>query len=78
MRSSIAIEILIIAVGIFMLQGIALAHSIVHQLEMKLGWLVALYLLLFILLAQMFVLLAAFGIIDNFVDFRRKIASRSD
>ncbi|MCK5918311.1 MAG: DUF2232 domain-containing protein [Cocleimonas sp.] len=74
MRSTIAIEILIIAVGIFMLQGIALAHGVVHQLEMKPGWLVALYILLFILLAQMFVLLAAFGIIDNFVDFRRKIA----
>ena len=74
MRSSIAIEILIIAVAIFMLQGIALVHSIVHQLEMKAGWLIALYFLLFILLAQMFVLLAAFGIIDNFVDFRRKLA----
>ena len=74
MRSTIAIEILIIAVSIFMLQGLALAHGIVHQLEMKLGWLVALYVLLFILLAQMFVLLAAFGIIDNFVDFRRKFA----
>jgi hypothetical protein len=70
----IAIEILIIAVGIFMLQGIALVHSVVHQLEMKPVWLIALYVLLFILLVQMFVLLAAFGIIDNFVDFRRKIA----
>ncbi|HIO91939.1 MAG TPA: DUF2232 domain-containing protein, partial [Leucothrix mucor] len=74
----IATELLIIAVGIFMLQGIALAHSIVNQRGMKPFWLVALYVLLFILLAQMIVLLAAFGIIDNFVDFRRKIASRSD
>jgi hypothetical protein len=72
--SRVAVEILIIAVGVFMLQGIALAHSIVYQLEMKSGWLIALYILLFILLAQMFVLLAAFGIIDNFVDFRRKLA----
>jgi hypothetical protein len=72
--SKVAIEILMIAVGVFMLQGIALAHGIVYQLEMKSGWLVALYILLFILLAQMFVLLAAFGIIDNFVDFRRKLA----
>ena len=72
--SVIAIEILIIAVGIFMLQGIALAHALVHQLEMKPVWLIALYILLFILLAQMFVLLAACGIIDNFVDFRRKFA----
>jgi hypothetical protein len=70
----IAIEILIIAVGIFMLQGVALVHSVVHQLEMKPVWLIALYVLLFILLVQMFVLLAAFGIIDNFVDFRRKLA----
>lgn len=74
MDSILAIEVLIIAVGIFMLQGVALAHSVVYQLEMKAGWLVALYVLLFVLLTQMFVLLAAFGIIDNFVDFRRKIA----
>ena len=72
--SALAIEILIIAVAIFMLQGLALAHGIVAQLEMKVGWLVALYILLFFLLPQMFVLLAAFGIIDNFVDFRRKLA----
>ena len=71
--SILAIEVLIISVGIFMLQGLALAHGIVHQLEMKAGWLVALYILLFILLTQMFILLAAFGIIDNFVDFRRKL-----
>ena len=76
--SMIAVEILVIAVGLFMLQGIALAHSIVNQREMKPFWLVALYVLLFIISPQMIVLLAAFGIIDNFVDFRRKLTSRSD
>ncbi len=75
-KSSLAIEVLIVAVGIFMLQGIALTHSVVYQLEMKAGWLVALYVLLFVLLVQMFVLLAAFGIIDNFVDFRRKLPQK--
>ena len=77
-NSTLAVEILIIAIGIFMLQGIAIAHSVVYQLEMGAGWLVALYILLFVLilvlLPQMFVLLAAFGIIDNFIDFRAKIA----
>lgn len=76
--STLAVEILIIAIGIFMLQGIAIAHSVVYQLEMGAGWLVALYVLLFVLilvlLPQMFVLLATFGIIDNFIDFRAKIA----
>ena len=76
--NKMAIEILVIAVGIFMLQGVAIAHGIVNQREMKPYWLVGLYVLLLILLAQMIVLLAAFGIIDNFVDFRRKTASRSD
>lgn len=71
--STLVIEILIISVSVFMLQGLALAHGIVYQLGMKAGWLVTLYILLFILLAQMFILLAAFGIIDNFVDFRRKL-----
>ena len=76
LKNTLAIEILIVAVGIFMLQGIALVHNIVYQFKMKTGWLVALYVLLFILLVQMFVLLAAFGIIDNFVDFRRKLPQK--
>ncbi len=74
MNSTLTVEILIIGVSLFMLQGLAVAHSIVYQLEMKAGWLIALYILLFVLLAQMFVLLVAFGIIDNFIDFRAKIA----
>ncbi len=77
-KNTLAIEILIIAVCIFMLQGVALVHGIVKQQGMKPYWLVGLYVLLFIMLPQMTVLLAAFGIIDNFVDFRRKLATRSD
>lgn len=76
--SSLAIEVLVIATGIFALQGVALVHGVVAQREMKPYWLVALYVLLFLFLAQMIVLLAAFGIVDNFVDFRRKTALRSD
>lgn len=77
-KNPLAVEILIIAVGIFMIQGVALVHSIIHQLGMKPGWIIGLYILLFVLLVQMVILLAAFGIIDNFVDFRKKLSARSD
>lgn len=77
-NSQLVVGVLIIAIGLFMLQGVSLVHGVVNQLEMKPQWIVGFYILLFILFQIVIVLLAAFGIIDNFVDFRRKIANRSE
>ncbi len=69
------IELIMIAVAIFMFQGISLVHALVNQRGMHTGWLIGVYVFMFLLLVQMIVLLAAFAIIDNFVDFRSKIAT---
>jgi len=71
------IELIMVGVAVFMFQGLSLAHSIVKQREMNVRWLVGLYVLMFLLLIQMIVLLATFGLVDNFADFRRKIANRN-
>ncbi len=71
------IELIMVGVAIFMFQGLSLAHALVKQRDMKSGWLVGLYVLMFLLLIQMIVLLATFGIIDNFVDFRRNKTSNT-
>jgi len=69
-------ELIMVAIAIFMFQGLSLAHAVVKLRNLGAGWLIALYALMFILLIQMIVLLAAFGIIDNYVDFRQKLASK--
>jgi uncharacterized protein YybS (DUF2232 family) len=69
-------ELIMVAIAIFMFQGLSVAHSLVKQRGMGSGWLIALYALMFILLIQMIVLLATIGLIDNFVDFRQKQASK--
>ena len=73
--NQLIVELIMVGVVIFMFQGLSLAHALVKQREMNSGWLVGLYVLMFLLLIQMIVLLATFGIIDNFVDFRKKVSS---
>ena len=74
--NQIITEVIMVAIAIFMFQGLSLAHGLVKLRGLKTGWLIALYVLLFVLLIQMTVLLATFGVIDNFVDFRQKQASK--
>ena len=69
-------ELIMVAIAIFMFQGLSLAHGLVKLRGMGSGWLIVLYVLMFILFIQMIVLLATFGLIDNFVDFRQKQANK--
>ncbi len=71
-RNQLIIELIMVGLAVFMFQGLSLAHAMINQREMSSRWLIGLYVLLFLLLIQMIVLLAAFAIIDNFVDFRKK------
>lgn len=75
--SHLIIELIMVGIAVFMFQGLSLAHSIVKQREMNVRWLIGLYVLMFLLLIQMIVLLATFGLVDNFSDFRRKIARKN-
>lgn len=69
-------ELIMIAIVIFMFQGLSLAHALVKLGNLGSGWLIAVYALLFLLMIQMIVLLATIGIIDNFVDFRQRKANK--
>ena len=57
---------------LFFLQGLAVAHGVVARAGMHTGWLVALYVLLFIAMAYAAVLVALIGLADVFADFRGK------
>jgi hypothetical protein len=75
--NQLIIELIMVGVAIFMFQGLSLAHSIVKQRDMSIRWLIGLYVLMFFLLIQMIVLLATFGLVDNFADFRRKVVNKN-
>ena len=72
--NQLVIELIMVGVAVFMFQGLSLAHALVKQREMHSGWIIGLYVFMFLLLIQTIVLLATFAIIDNFVDFRAKVA----
>lgn len=74
--SQLPVELIMVGIAVFMFQGLSLAHSIVKQLNLRKTWLVVLYGLMFLLLIQMIILLATFGIIDNFADFRQKLTKK--
>ena len=72
----IIIELIMVGLAVFMFQGLSLAHALVKQRGMNTRWLVGLYILMVLLPVQMIVLLATFGIIDNFSDFRQKLLNK--
>lgn len=76
-RSAWLIDLILVGLGMFLFQGIALIHSVRAQLKAHRAWLLALYLPLAILPVQTGLLVAVFGMVDTFADFRGYLASRT-
>ncbi len=70
--NQLVVELIMVGIAVFMFQGLSLAHALVKRYNLKIAWLIGLYVMMFLLLIQMIVLLATFGIIDTFVDFRHR------
>lgn len=60
----------------YLLTGLAVIHSVVRQTGRGNAWLVAIYILL-ALLPQATLLLAGCGLLDTWVDFRRRVQAKS-
>ena len=58
----------ILAIAVFVIQGLAVAHALVKRFAMSRGWLILVY----VLLVQMLLLLAALGMLDNWLNLRRQ------
>jgi hypothetical protein len=65
-------ELALIVVVLYMLQGLAIVHSVVNARGASIGWLVGLYLLLFLLPPQVILLLALTGLTDVWVNLRAR------
>ena len=61
----------------YLLVGLAVIHSVVRQTGRSSGWLAAVYVLL-ALLPQATLLLAGAGLLDTWVDFRRRLLAKGD
>ena len=72
----LAANLALVAVMLFLFEGVAVIHGVVAKLKLAQGWLVALYVLMFLVLPQMVVLLSALGYADAWVDFRSRVKAR--
>lgn len=77
--AAIAVELLMVVAVPFLLQGLAVAHALVVGRGAAKGWLIALYILLFLpfTMGQALTLLALSGAVDNWLDFRALLSRRA-
>lgn len=76
-RSALLIDLIFVGLGLFLFQGIALVHSVRVQLNVHRTWLLALYIPLALLPVQTGLLVAVFGMVDTFADFRGYLVRRT-
>lgn len=70
-------NLMIVLVFFYLLQGLAIIHSVVAERELSVGWLVGLYLLMLIALPQIAALLMLLGVSDAWLDVRKRLAISS-
>jgi hypothetical protein len=75
-QSDLLMELGLVLLVVFFIQGIALVHGLTRQLTMNRFWLVGMYVLLVIAMPQMMMMLAAFGAMDSMFDFRARLGNR--
>lgn len=74
--SHMAGEIVIVILSLYVLQGLALIHAVVARRQLHMAWLIVLYLVMLFVLPQLMALVAVLGLVDTWVDFRRRIGSQ--
>jgi hypothetical protein len=72
----LATELAFVLGVLFFLQGLAVMHALTQARQMSSFWLVGMYVLLVIALPQMFLLLAALGVIDGVTRLRERFGAR--
>ena len=70
--SNVAVEIMIVALSLYVIQGLAMIHAVVAIKKMHVAWLIGVYLVAFFLLPQLMAVVALLGLADTWVDFRQR------
>ncbi len=69
---------MLVAMVVFLFQGLAVGHALVRQSGAGQGWLVMMYILLVFSMPFGFYLAVGFGLLDNSVDFRARFRKSKD
>lgn len=76
--SDMAGDMMIVIVMVYGIVGLAVVHAVVGRKGRHVGWLVGLYVLLFILPPQTLMMLASLGFVDSWMNFRGRLPPVSD
>jgi len=71
-KGSLLVDLLIVTLMLFVLQGIAVVHAIVKQRQKHKFWLIAMYILLVVMPLQMMLVLVILGILEQWFNFRKQ------
>ena len=66
----VATNLLLVALVLFMFQGLALGHAAVKQLGNNQAWLILMYVVMVFTMPYGLLLIAVLGVLDNWFDFR--------
>ena len=77
LTNSYTIGLITIVLAVYLFQGLAIVHALIKLKKLGTGWLVAVYALSAIL-PQMLVILGGVGLIDTWLDSRRRLAAKAE
>ena len=72
-----ALNALILIAALYSLQGLAIVYAVVAALGAHVGWLIALYILMFFALPYVMLALSCTALADNVIDIRARIKKRN-
>jgi len=75
--SAIAGDLMIVAVVVYSVAGLALVHAIIAGTGKHVGWLVALYVLMFFMPPHVMLVLVAVALADSWLDFRARLVTKA-
>ena len=70
--AEVAVNVLIVLAAIYLIHGMGLIHGIVAAKKMHVGWLIAVYIMAFIM-PQSTLLVAAGAFTDSWIDIRARL-----
>lgn len=73
--SNIATEIMMVVLGLYVIQGLAMIHAIVAIRKMHVAWLIGVYMVTFFILPQLIAVVALLGLADTWLDFRQRVST---
>lgn len=75
--SHVAVEMMIVVMSLFVLQGLAVVHAIVAIKKMHIAWLIVMYLVIMFILPQLMIAIALLGLMDTWLDFRHRVERKN-